>query len=582
MKKKPVQLPETTELRLQAEERLKKQAIAAPSGLQTTEQLLHELQVHQIELEMQNEELRRTRRELEVSQARYFDFFDLAPVGFVMLSEKGFILEANLTAAKQLGVTRNALVKQPLTHFILPEDQDICYRQLTQLFEREAPQVCELRMLRAGVEPFWARMDATVMQDAEGTMICRAVVADITERKQAETRLQRVNRALRALNECNQVLVHIDNEAEFLQKMCEIIVKTGEYRLAWVGFADQDQARSVRPVAQSGFEDDYLNQAQITWANNERGRGPTGTAIREGMIQVNQNFLTNPKMEPWRASALSRGYQSSIALPLKDDDFTFGALTIYSATPDAFDAEEVNLLTELANDLAFGITTLRVRAESKRAEAAVRQLSSIVEQTEDTVVVTDRKGVIEYVNPAFERHTGYARVETLSKTPRILKSGIHDNQFYKKLWKTILAGDVFLTEIANRKKNGELYYEVKTITPLRDAQNNITHFVATGKDITEHKRDEEKLRKAYDELELRVQERTEELRIAISELENEITERKRAEAELRGANEELTRFNKAMIGRELRMIELKKEVNELCRQAGQPPHYSLDFEKEIQ
>jgi PAS domain S-box-containing protein len=216
----------------------------------------------------------------------------------------------------------------------------------------------------------------------------------------------------------------------------------------------------------------------------------------------------------------------------------------------------------------------------KRAEDAIRQLSRIVEQTEDTVVVTSYDGVIEYVNPAFERLTGYTKEEALGKTPRVLKSGLHEMEFYRDLWDTVLRGDVYQSEIANRRKNGELFYEVKTITPLRDAQAQITHFVATGKDITKHKEDEEKLRKAYDDLEWRVQERTEELWIANSELEDEINVRRRAEEALRSANEELSRFNKAMVGRELRMIELKKEVNILHTNVGQPPRYSLDFEKE--
>jgi PAS domain-containing protein len=105
--------------------KIKKQAIPNLSGSQTTEQLLHELQEHQIELEMQNEELRRTQVELKALQSRYFDLFDLAPVGYVILSENGLIVEANLTAATLLGVARNALVNQPLTRFFLPEDQDI-------------------------------------------------------------------------------------------------------------------------------------------------------------------------------------------------------------------------------------------------------------------------------------------------------------------------------------------------------------------------------------------------------------------------------------------------------------------------
>src|ERR1041385_4402095 len=120
---------------------------------------LHELRVHQIELEMQNEELRRTQEELEVSRARYFDLYDLAPVGYFTFSEQGVILEANLTAAKLLGVARGALVSQPLSHFVFREDQDIYYLHRKALLETGAPQGWEMRMLRKEV-PFWVRVEA--------------------------------------------------------------------------------------------------------------------------------------------------------------------------------------------------------------------------------------------------------------------------------------------------------------------------------------------------------------------------------------------------------------------------------------
>jgi PAS domain S-box-containing protein len=150
---------------------------------------LHELRVHQIELEMQNEELRRTQEELEVSRTRYFDLYDLAPVGYFTLSEKGLILEANLTAAKLLGVARSALVKQPLSRFILPADQDIHYQHRKQLLATGAPQSWELRLLRKDAEPFWAQVEATTAPGVDGAPVCRAVVSDITERKlEAEKR----------------------------------------------------------------------------------------------------------------------------------------------------------------------------------------------------------------------------------------------------------------------------------------------------------------------------------------------------------------------------------------------------------
>ena len=130
--------------------------------------MLHELRVHQIELEMQNEELRRTQAELDAARARYFDLYDLAPVGYCTLTEKGLILEANLTAATLLGVARGALVKQPITRFILKEDQDIYYLHRKQLFETGEPQACELRMLKKDGTTFWAHLPATAAQDADG------------------------------------------------------------------------------------------------------------------------------------------------------------------------------------------------------------------------------------------------------------------------------------------------------------------------------------------------------------------------------------------------------------------------------
>ena len=155
------------DLRRRAEQQARARAVPRAgdpaTGLSPEEarQTLHELRVHQIELEMQNEELRRAQVELDASRARYFDLYDLAPVGYCTLSEQGLILEANLTAATLLGVPRGALVKQPITRFILAEDQDIYYLHRKRLFETGAPQACELRMVRKDGAPFWAHLEAT-------------------------------------------------------------------------------------------------------------------------------------------------------------------------------------------------------------------------------------------------------------------------------------------------------------------------------------------------------------------------------------------------------------------------------------
>lgn len=205
-------------------------------------------------------------------------------------------------------------------------------------------------------------------------------------------------------------------------------------------------------------------------------------------------------------------------------------------TYDVFD-------TPLLNS-SGGLSKLKVLhdiTERKSNEEAIRLLSSVVEQTADSVVITNCDGVIEYVNPAFEALTGYQKEEAVHQTPRVLKSGIHNGEFYQKLWGTVLRGQVFQSEMSNRKKNGEIFHEVKTITPLRNEQGDITHFVATGKDITERKQAEEKLRQAFEDLEQRVQDRTQELRIANSELEDEINVRRQAEAALQKSEQRLER-----------------------------------------
>jgi DNA-binding NarL/FixJ family response regulator/signal transduction histidine kinase len=305
----------------------------------------------------------------------------------MLRSQGGF----DVLEAQSLGEAEAALARQDfdvaLVDLTLPDSSGLA---TVQALATAAPQVplvvlsgltdeeVAMSAVRSGAQ------DYLIKGRTDADLVARAIRYAI-DRKQAEESLRKAhgdleemirerteelrqaNRTLRTISECSQVLVRVAEEQELVQQICQIIVNMGGYRMAWVGYAENDEARSVRPIGVVGFAEGYVEQARISWADTERGRGPTGTCLRTGEARIGHDFRKDPELAPWRDQALARGFRSAIALPLTSGRKIFGALTIYSEQPDAFDSSHVTLLRELADNLAFGIVALRAQTDRDRA-----------------------------------------------------------------------------------------------------------------------------------------------------------------------------------------------------------------------
>lgn len=331
------------------------------------------------------------------------------------------------------------------------------------------------------------------IRDADGRLMGAILVfRDITDRKRAEKELHRLNRTLVALRNSNQAILRAQTESEYLSDVCRIVAEDCGHAMVWIGFAEDDEAKTVRPMAFAGFEEGYLDTLNITWADTERGRGPTGTAIRTGKPSMCRNMLTDPSFRPWRDQALKRGYVSSLVLPIKANGKAIGAATIYSSDADSFGDDEVLLLSRLADDLAFGIATIRLREAREKAEIELREseeryhslFKGMTEGFALHEIVCDENGVpcdfrFLDINPAFEELTGLKRKDVVGR----LHSEVlpDDDPYWLEMYGEVaLSGES--AHFENYSPALERHYEVFAYRPAEG------QFAVVFMDITERRR----------------------------------------------------------------------------------------------
>jgi PAS domain S-box-containing protein len=451
------------------------------------------------DLRQENSERKKAEEALRASEERWRNLFEYSSVGMAIQDYDQRIVAANPAFEKMLGYTQEEL--RTLTPIDIAEQggRAITETALADLAEgsRHAQHV-EKQYRRKDGSKLWADVSTFFVPATESTpAFLPSIVVDITERKRAEEALNRLNRTLQTVYQCNHALVHAADEQELLHSICQILVEVGGLRMAWVGYCEADSEKSIRPVTKAGYGLDYLDHLKISWADRAEGRDPSDVAIRTGKPYWVRDIRTDPIFAPWRALALARGYVSAVALPLLVGDEPLGVLSLYAATPNAFNESTIEQYTDLANNLAYGVTALRTRGERNRAEEALREseqrLQDIVDHTTAVVFVKDLNFRYLLVNREYERRHHVQREQIRGKTD----ADIHPRQFAETVRsndrRVIETGLPLQFEQTVPTAEGDRHYVVAKFL-LRDSTGTPYAICGIGTDITELKRAGEKIR----------------------------------------------------------------------------------------
>ncbi len=228
---------------------------------------------------------------------------------------------------------------------------------------------------------------------SEHMALVERVLKQVAIRASAELEHRRTIRAFEGMALSDHAIVNAKDETMLMQQVCKNIIKYCDYSLMWIGYVNQDEAKTITPVASAGFEEGYLERLKLTWADTERGRGPTGTAARVGVPVICSNIQVDPNFAPWRKDAIERGYASNMALPLIADGKIIGVVSLYAASPDFFQYEELQLMTRFCNDLSSGIMAIRMKAERDRHLHELFMANELLE-----VMVSERTQVLTETN----------------------------------------------------------------------------------------------------------------------------------------------------------------------------------------
>ncbi|MFA4919537.1 MAG: PAS domain S-box protein [Thermodesulfovibrionales bacterium] len=497
MKSKKPEQKKPSELRQRAEEKLKSQ-ITLPKAMsdKETRQLIHELQVHQIELEMQNDELRKSQAELEESRSKYSDLYDFAPVGYFTFDKDGLTLEANLTAAKELGVERSLLINKPFRAYIVKEDREIFDSHLWKVFKSDDRQTCEIRLKRKKGTEIYAQLESIAVLDSGGVNVCRTSCIDITSRKRTDTEL------LAALADLGKRHAEISGLLEGSQAVARYHDFKGAAESLFNSCKKLIGATSgyVALVSKDGMENEvlFLDSGGLPCAVDETLpmpiRGLRGEVFRNAKTIYDNDFPKSEWMQfiPEGHTAIS----SVLFAPMVVEGKVLGLLGLANK-PGGFTANDAHMATAFAHLASIALVQKRTEEEVRRSEEYFRLLT---ENALDIITILEADWTIRYASPSLEQVLQYKR-ESLIGTHFFEFIHPDDLPDVMKTFNQLIKDPGFILFLQARCRHKDGSWRILEIMANNLIDNPaVNGIVVNCRDITGRKRAEEELKRSNEDL----------------------------------------------------------------------------------
>jgi len=435
---------------------------------------------------------------------------DLLDLGKLFLEKDGqFSVDICSSAPEALGLMGTTAFDAIISDYQMPEMNGIEFLRTVRasgnaipfiLFTGRGREVVVIQALNEGANFYLQKGGNSEAQFAELAHKTRIAI----EHHRSAEKLQALNRLYSVLSAVNKAVVRLSTKEEFFSEIFRILVQTGGFRMVWIGIADPEQ-KLILPVASGGHVDGYLDSVNISTEDGPRGRGPTGTAYREGRYYVCNDIAGDPRMELWRDGALGRGYQSIAAFPFAPGTKDAGVITLYAPVTGFFDEQIVSLLEELARDITFALKTIHDQQARKASEELLRESEEkfrlMVENTQSIIYTFNAAG--EVISPSVKEILGYDQAYFKG---RQFLSIVHPDDLPAALdaFRRSQSRDFKSLGIECRvpHASGEWRWFITKGGIIRNGAGDVQYFTAVATDITERKRAEEVVRQANAKLNL--------------------------------------------------------------------------------